>query len=51
VNGVALTLARLVTGLRSANHDVQLVRLRQGDAETAGQTAKQDSLQPSSTRS
>jgi len=47
VNGVALTLARLVTGLRSANHDVQLVRLRQGDAETAGQTAKQDSLQPS----
>lgn len=29
VNGVALTLAKLVDGLRAANHDVQLIRLRQ----------------------
>ncbi|MFN7753253.1 MAG: glycosyltransferase family 4 protein [Pseudomonadota bacterium] len=28
VNGVALTLARLVEGVRSANHDVQLIRVR-----------------------
>ena len=30
VNGVALTLARLVDGMRNANHDLQLIRLRQG---------------------
>lgn len=47
VNGVALTLARLVAGLRSANHDVQLVRLRQGDGEAARQAMVQDGLQPS----
>lgn len=29
VNGVALTLAKLVDGLRAANHDVQLIRLCQ----------------------
>lgn len=35
VNGVALTLARLVNGLRERNHQVQLVRPRQtrGDSE------------------
>ena len=33
VNGVALTLAKLVDGLRAANHDVQLIRLRQSRAD------------------
>jgi glycosyltransferase involved in cell wall biosynthesis len=33
VNGVALTLARLVEGLRAANHEIQLIRLRQGAAD------------------
>jgi len=37
VNGVALTLARLVDGLRSANHDVQLIRLRQSGLDAARQ--------------
>ena len=37
VNGVALTLAKLVDGLRVANHDVQLIRLRQSRTD-AGQT-------------
>ena len=36
VNGVALTLARLVEGLRAANHEIQLIRLRQGAADAAG---------------
>jgi glycosyltransferase involved in cell wall biosynthesis len=35
VNGVALSLARLVEGLRERNHDVQLVRPRQGRADAA----------------
>lgn len=35
VNGVALTLARLVEGLREAHHDVQLIRPRQADADGA----------------
>ncbi|HZV53447.1 MAG TPA: glycosyltransferase family 1 protein [Rhodocyclaceae bacterium] len=33
VNGVALTLARLVTGLRQRSHDVQLIRPRQTKLE------------------
>ena len=33
VNGVALTLARLVDGMRSANHDLQLIRLRQSSLD------------------
>ena len=33
VNGVALTLARLVEGLREAHHDVQLIRPRQTGAD------------------
>ena len=41
VNGVALTLARLVEGLRSANHDVQLVRPRQCESDQASQQALQ----------
>jgi glycosyltransferase involved in cell wall biosynthesis len=41
VNGVALTLARLVEGLRSANHDVQLVRPRQSESDQASQEALQ----------
>ena len=35
VNGVALTLARLVHGLCQRNHSVQLIRPRQGKNETA----------------
>ncbi|MSQ76282.1 MAG: glycosyltransferase family 1 protein [Rhodoferax sp.] len=34
VNGVALTLAKLVDGLRIANHDVQLIRLRQSRTDS-----------------
>ncbi len=33
VNGVSLTVARMVEGLQSRNHDVQLVRPRQQSAE------------------
>lgn len=33
VNGVAMTIARVVEGLISRNHDVQLIRPRQGTAE------------------
>lgn len=36
VNGVALTLARLVGGLQSRGHQVELVRPRQCSNETAG---------------
>ncbi len=39
VNGVALTLARLVEGLRGNNHDVQLIRPRQGGADQGTQEA------------
>jgi glycosyltransferase involved in cell wall biosynthesis len=37
VNGVALTVARMVEGLHGRNHDVQLVRPRQTIEQTAGQ--------------
>ncbi len=35
VNGVALTLARVVDGLHRRGHDVQLIRPRQGAADSA----------------
>jgi glycosyltransferase involved in cell wall biosynthesis len=35
VNGVAITLSRVVDGLRARLHDVQLIRPRQSAAETA----------------
>ncbi len=35
VNGVAVTLAKVVDGLRVANHAVQLIRLRQGGTDAA----------------
>ena len=41
VNGVALTLARLVEGLRGDNHDVQLIRPRQSGTDQASQQASQ----------
>lgn len=37
VNGVAMTIARLVEGLRARNHSIQLVRPRQDKTETAGE--------------
>jgi glycosyltransferase involved in cell wall biosynthesis len=37
VNGVAITTARVVEGLRQRNHDIQLIRLRQGAHELARQ--------------
>lgn len=37
VNGVALTLARFVEGLRERHHEIQLIRPRQADAERAAQ--------------
>ena len=36
VNGVALTVARFIDGLRRRNHDIQLVRPRQGSHDQAG---------------
>ena len=41
VNGVAMTLSRLVEGLRERNHAVQLVRPRQTRGDTAGDAAEQ----------
>jgi len=35
VNGVAISLARFVDGLRERNHDIQLIRPRQGHGEQA----------------
>jgi len=35
VNGVALTLARLIEGVREANHDVQLIRIRRSADEVS----------------
>ena len=37
VNGVAVTVAKIVEGLRARLHDVQLVRLRQGSADVAAE--------------
>ena len=37
VNGVALTLSRFVDGLRERNHEIQLIRPRQDQAEQAAQ--------------
>jgi glycosyltransferase involved in cell wall biosynthesis len=34
VNGVSMTVARVVEGMRSRGHEVQLVRLRQGESES-----------------
>lgn len=39
VNGVALTLARIVEGLHARNHDVQLIRPRQDSADGPAGTA------------
>jgi hypothetical protein len=39
VNGVALTMARVVAGLQRRNHDVQLVRPRQGHRRPTRPTA------------
>ena len=41
VNGVAMTVARFIDGLRRCNHDIQLIRPRQGAGDQAG---KQDNL-------
>lgn len=43
VNGVALTMARVVEGLHRRNHDVQLIRPRQG-LETVGRETAGHSL-------
>jgi glycosyltransferase involved in cell wall biosynthesis len=40
VNGVARTLAHLVDGLRARNHELQLLRPRQGEADQAGADAR-----------
>ncbi|MCF8153453.1 MAG: glycosyltransferase family 1 protein [Rhodoferax sp.] len=37
VNGVAVTLSKVVEGLRNANHALQLVRLRQNGTDAAAQ--------------
>ncbi len=40
VNGVAMTVARIVEGLHRRNHDVQLIRPRQAASDAAGQTVR-----------
>jgi len=40
VNGVAMTVARIVQGLHRRNHDVQLIRPRQADGEAADRGAR-----------
>ena len=47
INGVATTAARFVEGLRGLDHQVQLVRPRQGNADAgAGETGLQQVLMP-----
>lgn len=38
VNGVAMTIARVVDGLMARGHEVQLIRPRQGNSDTAKRT-------------
>jgi glycosyltransferase involved in cell wall biosynthesis len=40
VNGVAVTLARVVEGLRAREHDVQLIRPRQSNSETGSSSER-----------
>jgi glycosyltransferase involved in cell wall biosynthesis len=40
VNGVALTVARFVEGLRRRNHQIQLIRPRQSETDSAGSGAR-----------
>jgi len=44
VNGVALTLQRVVEGLRGLQHDIQLVRPRQTDADLARRVDRFDEV-------
>ncbi len=44
VNGVAITIARLVEGLRDRGHDLQLVRPRQQAADVAGRANRLDEV-------
>jgi hypothetical protein len=46
VNGVAMTLSRLVTGLRSCGHEVEVVRPRQAKEAPGSQPAGGDWLVP-----
>jgi glycosyltransferase involved in cell wall biosynthesis len=41
VNGVSMTVARVVEGMRSRGHEVQLVRLRQGKGDVATSEGRQ----------
>jgi glycosyltransferase involved in cell wall biosynthesis len=49
VNGVSLTLARIVEGLRQRNHDIQLVRPRQAVDAAAAAAARGAADEPAST--
>ena len=40
VNGVAMTMAHIVEGMRARNHDVQLIRPRQDSADAAAHQAR-----------
>ncbi len=44
VNGVSNTAARFVEGLRGLNHEVQVIRPRQGHADQAGSAAGDDEV-------
>lgn len=44
VNGVAMTVARIVDGMHARNHDVQLIRPRQPRTDDAGRYARYDEV-------
>lgn len=44
INGVALTIARWVEGLRQRGHDVQLVRVQQSHGDAPGSADALDTL-------
>lgn len=44
INGVAISLSRFVDGLRERNHEIQLIRPRQGQAEQGAQSTGFDEV-------
>lgn len=44
VNGVAMTMAKIVEGMHGRNHEVQLIRPRQDGGEAAAQHARYDEV-------
>ncbi len=44
VNGVAMTMARIVEGMHARNHDIQLIRPRQAGADNADRSPAYDEV-------